>query len=1103
MSRNSSIFSKDAKMEGVPYPVYAQDDLGYAQMMYPGMDYSFPGNYVTETPVLQIEEYKQGGVNKLKRSTSKNIQSSINQLMMRNIKLFGESGKRVYNPLAKMFEGGDPTNPSTNPNTTAAAPANSMSMEQYMDMLEKRAELQRMYENELARVQGVRKKTAEVALNKTKAKDKKTRTDLSYIKTGAYYCNTHTGECLQDAGATTPEGKKMPVIPGNLQWDSKMKDLGFEWVDEPMPGDVAREQIHRTTDYQGNPLAPGFYSSHSGVVLEANPDPHKVRIGNASGGYRNVYNNQTVDQMLNGHVLGKDAKMRYQRYVGNLPKYEKDLEAARAQMKTIPEDFYYMKSIPVNLPQAPEPEIIYPSQENLQAMATTKKYGGDSGAPHNGQPTAQQFFNFGPVPQGPVGFYMHGGTHLPEAFPQQPTAGVFFSGSPWEFAYGGAPCFECGGAHMEMGGITQFGGVNDGSMDTFKEGGNWIQKATASIKRRGTEGKCTGSKFGGPGCPPGSKAYNLAKTFRAMAKKAFGGTTDGVDQDDYIANRANSFNNVVRMNYGMAEADNQAARLNEELMNIPYARYGYNMGGNDLYQQGYNPQMQQALGNRDMAQGMLNQMNQQTANNNRQAYTNLLNVTTEYYDPSRNYVKWDLEKTGPVANEVFSGGGWKDSPEYIAEKTRNKYLGQDDKYDQDYMEAMYKDKPWETRAAQQTQQTGYQPRYMPYWISDNGQVRYDYDTPDAWKNVYQNPHGGGSWNTRGWNTPNPFFGEMFNNPNFHTALSSITPERGFFGDLFNRSGNIRNPKKITYRFNTYVNPQTGKIENTPATNQVAQSNQASPFPAGFPAVYGPQTKAPDYSFMADASSKALPGPRAEQTPDVPKSDRQKQIEAYISNMYTNNALPKTPSPFAAGFPATYGPAAKPADYNFMDDVMQNQSGPRIGFAYGGYLPMAKFGYADPNFVKWQFSKDYGASTNQPAQQGTLGDPTGGYELTGTRKKQPMSGSSINDGLSLGLALGTNFALGDEKLNMQKYINAQHNADVLFPAANPYRGNITQLGAGYGDQFGHQNQTPPGAYTKNGGYVMAAGGAVPTDVPVELTDEQIEELRRQGYEIEEA
>jgi hypothetical protein len=51
----------------------------------------------------------------------------------------------------------------------------------------------------------------------------------------------------------------------------------------------------------------------------------------------------------------------------------------------------------------------------------------------------------------------------------------------------------------------------------FKKTG-WIQDATADIKRRGTEGVCTGSKFGGPTCPPGSKRYNLAKTFKKIAK---------------------------------------------------------------------------------------------------------------------------------------------------------------------------------------------------------------------------------------------------------------------------------------------------------------------------------------------------------------------------------------------------------------------------------------------------------------------------------------------------------------------------------------------------------------------------------------------------------
>lgn len=109
-------------------------------------------------------------------------------------------------------------------------------------------------------------------------------------------------------------------------------------------------------------------------------------------------------------------------------------------------------------------------------------------------------------------------------------------------------CMECGGrmeaggklpkevlrarleSHMSPGQAQDYlstygmGGYLDEAGD-----GKWIQKATASIKRRGTEGVCTGSKFGGPGCPPGSKRYNLAKTFRKMAKskKEEGGYTQG------------------------------------------------------------------------------------------------------------------------------------------------------------------------------------------------------------------------------------------------------------------------------------------------------------------------------------------------------------------------------------------------------------------------------------------------------------------------------------------------------------------------------------------------------------------------------------------------
>ena len=48
---------------------------------------------------------------------------------------------------------------------------------------------------------------------------------------------------------------------------------------------------------------------------------------------------------------------------------------------------------------------------------------------------------------------------------------------------------------------------------------NWIQKATKNMRK---DKPCTGKKFGGPTCPPGTRRYNLAKTFRKMNKAATG-----------------------------------------------------------------------------------------------------------------------------------------------------------------------------------------------------------------------------------------------------------------------------------------------------------------------------------------------------------------------------------------------------------------------------------------------------------------------------------------------------------------------------------------------------------------------------------------------------
>jgi hypothetical protein len=45
--------SNKITMKGVEFPVFGIDNTGYSQMMYPGLDYSFPGNYVHELPMAK------------------------------------------------------------------------------------------------------------------------------------------------------------------------------------------------------------------------------------------------------------------------------------------------------------------------------------------------------------------------------------------------------------------------------------------------------------------------------------------------------------------------------------------------------------------------------------------------------------------------------------------------------------------------------------------------------------------------------------------------------------------------------------------------------------------------------------------------------------------------------------------------------------------------------------------------------------------------------------------------------------------------------------------------------------------------------------------
>jgi hypothetical protein len=87
-------------MQGVQQPLYGVDNTGFAQMMYPGQDYQFQGDYVDEYPITQA---KKGGEKKYSRNLS-----ATNKLFKKNplVKAKKKKNKKTFDPNAKYYQTG-------------------------------------------------------------------------------------------------------------------------------------------------------------------------------------------------------------------------------------------------------------------------------------------------------------------------------------------------------------------------------------------------------------------------------------------------------------------------------------------------------------------------------------------------------------------------------------------------------------------------------------------------------------------------------------------------------------------------------------------------------------------------------------------------------------------------------------------------------------------------------------------------------------------------------------------------------------------------------------------------------------------------------------
>jgi len=115
--QNTRIPSGDITMQGVPYPVYAQPNVGQPQMMQPGQNYQFPGaDYVDEFPQMRKGGRTKGLISMPKPSKKGLLSKSYSRSLDATNKFFTQNylfakpksrKNKVFDPNAKYYaEGG-------------------------------------------------------------------------------------------------------------------------------------------------------------------------------------------------------------------------------------------------------------------------------------------------------------------------------------------------------------------------------------------------------------------------------------------------------------------------------------------------------------------------------------------------------------------------------------------------------------------------------------------------------------------------------------------------------------------------------------------------------------------------------------------------------------------------------------------------------------------------------------------------------------------------------------------------------------------------------------------------------------------------------------
>lgn len=739
----TKIPSGNITMKGVNYPVFGVDNLGNQQMMYPGMEYTFPGQFVTEYPQMQ-----QGGrvpiiVDDPADPRLHAYQDSLNlwKGYQKQLELNPDIQQNYINS-----KGMDAWNKNwaKSRNTVSYDPKSAdRSGDIWYDMKDFKT----------GNVSGISADPNDVAL-------------------AEYYESLKFSQPTSIGTWSTPDlGHKYIMPTGSYFGGTDADDYFGAW------NPIYKKPV-QPIKYSGNPADVNKYRGSIGVYGKTDTAPFDSGLPFPGGGKpvstrttpdvkRSVSDNLTSMGMDNSFAARKQLAEQagFKNYTGTAEqnvalntwlthKYQQEQTPVTNSVTpttTVVGDNTNTGSntTTVTEPVYAEPKEKIMSYAEWRALNPLKQYGGniknmkkkkDGGTPEAfpQQPTQAEFFARGFVPQGPVGFYKQGGITLPEAFPQQPTPNVFFGALPWTPHYedGGVPCLDCGGQHMKDGG--------------------WIQEATKDMRK---DKPCTGSKFGGPDCPPGSKRYNLAKTFRAMAKKQFGGDTNDqqiinqMDEDDYIGNYSKTFMDKLRTNTISSIADEASDNVNQANQEF-FAQFGMEVPNN----YGYNPNM--------MGQKMYGDKADYMENQGANAINNFYNTSMDIASNANPYMAMSFMQDGGIPTGM----------------SQDQFFAYMDAYNQ----------------RNQGQNTT--PNYQSQWTPQNQGMNYFPMNSSPYIK---------------WNTPRP----QNRTQGYPVPNVQFNPQNTYL-QSFDYKGRLLGPgaRKVSMTFRTYIDPITGQPTQVPVEN---------------------------------------------------------------------------------------------------------------------------------------------------------------------------------------------------------------------------------------------------------------------------------------------